>query len=82
MKDYCVKCRTLVEGDHPEVDCLRRQVELLAAERESWKEAWYAQRQATGKAAWAWQEPWMRVHLERRLQGEREPETCLQGDGS
>ena len=67
VTEYCPKCRQKVEAEHTEVECLRGQVKVLTADRDSWKEAWWDQRRATGEVAWWWRKPWMRVHLEHHL---------------
>jgi hypothetical protein len=67
VTEYCPKCRQKVEAEHSEIECLRGQVTVLTADRDSWKEAWWDQRRATGYIAWQWKEPWMRPHLEYHL---------------
>jgi hypothetical protein len=64
---YCAECRQTIDGTHTEVECLRGQVTHLKKDRDSWKEAWWLQRDATGVVAWQWLEPWMRPHLEHHL---------------
>ncbi len=65
--DYCPDCRRVIDETHTEVSCLRLQVATLKADITTWKTAWFDQRDATGRIAWQWQEPWMRGVLEAHL---------------
>jgi len=68
---YCTECASPLGllADHTEVECLRTQIARLKKDRDSWKDAWFTQREATGRVAWQWRAPWMLVHLARHTQG-------------
>ena len=57
---YCVDCASLIGPItvHTEIECLRTQVTKLKGDRDAWKDAWFAQREATGRVAWQWEALW------------------------
>jgi hypothetical protein len=56
-QNHCSKCHIIVSGDHSEVECLQEQLRKMSEDRNAWKEAWYRQREATGKVAWQYLRP-------------------------
>jgi hypothetical protein len=48
-------------------ELLRLENEKLRQSVSDWKEAWHRQREATGKVAWQYLDPWMQSHLEHLL---------------
>ena len=56
-ENRCVKCHSIVSDNHSEVDCLKEQLAKMSDDRNAWKEAWYRQREATGKVAWQYLNP-------------------------
>lgn len=77
----CESCHTphSYEYPHTEIDCLKAQIGILKRDRDRWKEAWWRQRDATGKVAWEYKKK-PGAHSSRpckRCGGSSAAEVCL-----